>query len=161
MINYLNDYFATLKYSTFKKYASIVSFFSDLIILFYLNNILISKYLNKSFLYNIFLIQGINLNSLPQHELENYLSMMRNNVSLIFWIILIYNSIIYLCNIKGYHWAEKYVRGYVLTGSLLSVIEIVLTLAFSNSINFYTLFSALGYTWVYLGFRHFKEKVER
>ncbi len=161
MMTFLNAKFDQIGADKFLKLAPILCLLSDIILLYYINNVYLAKALTINALAPAFALQGININSLPVHELNSFLEASKMMVSNIFWMILLYNGVIYACCFKGYRWAMKYVRGYALTGSILSILEILILGVSEKILNPYTVVTTFIYLFCYFGFKRFKKRVEQ
>ncbi len=138
--------------------APLISFLSDLILIWYINNHLLNQYLNHQMIRSYSYLFGVK--KLDYQTANFILDATVSSLSLVFWFILLYNVIIYLLTFTKLKWPITYMKGYTFSAVLLSILEMITTLIKFLDINLITFITTITYFMAFLGFRYLQGKKE-
>lgn len=159
MVAFLNQIFKNVNREKFKKYSPFLSLFADLILFYYIQSVMLPRFMQREKI--IPMLERFNpyVRELPSYEIDNLMGMLQTNFTLTFTIILAFNAIMYALAGRGHKTGIKFLYGYVFSTCLLSAVELVGSV-FTDKIPFSwgTLITMVLYLYVYLGMRHFKIK---
>lgn len=160
MFSFLNNKLDILGSNNFKILGPFTSFLSDIVLIIYINQVLLSRLISDQLIFKMAEFQSIPFSQLT----PDYINMVKNalttSLSFAFVCILIYNLIIYGCAMKDYTWAKKYVKGYAFSAVFLSFFELVGVFYQTKSINLITVITTLLYFFVFYGYKYFMKKEE-
>ncbi len=160
MISFLNDKFKKDGKKKFLSQAALLCLISDIINIGYLNFYFFQKKITTTFLINAGAIQGLNLSSLPRQDLLAYRHLLISTLANVFLGFLVYHAIVYFKLAKDKKWAKKYVYGYVITGGVLTLIEIPSLLSDHLFWGLCMIVTASIYAYTFLGIKFFKKQEE-
>lgn len=161
MISFLNDKYKNLGRKKFLTQASILCFLSDIGNITYINIYWLNKRLNDQFLANMFAMQGVDIRSISDFQLMSYKTMLINSLGFMFMFFMAYHCIVYYKMARNKLWAKKYVHGYALTGTILTVFEIPALLKDNMLWALLMVATTFIYIYTFAGIRYFKKDIRK
>lgn len=157
-MKFLREHFQHTGRMKFLAQAAILTFISDVINISYINLYFLPKNINTSYLLNIYSRMGVDARMLNTHYLEELKEVMINSMSMVFTAFLVYHCLVYFKLSRDKKWAKKYVFGYALTGSILTVIELPFLIQKHVGWALAMFTTTLIYIFAFQGLRFFKKK---
>lgn len=158
MIAFLNNKYKKLGSGTFLIQASILGFLSDVSAVLYLEWFGLNKYISKDLLGLSFALHGVNINSMPPEQIENYKKLLISSMGTTFTMFLAFHAIVYYMLFKNKLWAKKYLFGYTLTTFLLGFLECFFVIPKNPTWGLSLLLISCFYCYIHMGIRYFKKQ---
>jgi succinate dehydrogenase/fumarate reductase cytochrome b subunit len=158
MINFLNKYYQKAGLKRFLSLAGLLCFICDVGNLAYINIYWFQKKLNLNTIKFALEANGLDTSQMSRYDIEAYRSLLIDALGLVFAIFLLYHIFVYFKFTRNKLWAKKYVFGYALTGSILTVVELPM-LVRDNWLWAMVMFcTTIIYLYTFLGIRYFKKQ---
>lgn len=161
MSKILNQKLDLIGINKFIYIAPLISFISDLIIIFYVNKVMLPKLVNDNSV-RLALAKANNISpeQLSTDFVNSATDMMHSSLSLMLFCILCCHVVIYLLCLSKYSWPKTYIMGYARSAVFLSIIEFLFYVISEGAINFITFGTTILYFIVAYGYSYFKKKEE-
>lgn len=153
----LNDYFQNLDYSKFLLISAIIIYISDILNIFYINMHFLPTKIDGNYIHKMLMLQGTNPNNFDPQYLSELRMVIVNTMSNVFYLFLFYHAFVYFMYRRGKNWGRKYVFGYALTGSILTIIELPFLAQRHLGWTFAMLITTLIYLYVWFGLRYYRK----
>lgn len=158
MTKFLNQIFSRLPKKVFMRLAPLMTFFTDVILIYYINKVLLPLLLSDSNLSKLLLEYNlVPADQIRFLDLNTVRAGLYSSTSFALTIAILFNGLIYLLAIKEMKWALRYVKGYAFSAAILSIAELFIYFFTLRFFNFYTFFTMLLYFLVYYGYRYFSK----
>lgn len=104
---------------------AITCFVSDVLNLLYINFYWFKVRFNSEFLAKVLTFHGVNAATISPEDIANYKYMLIGSLTNMLFLFLFVHTILYYLFSKNKKWARKYVGGYCLSATLLTLLELV------------------------------------
>lgn len=161
MISFLNKKYDALGEKKFFKLAPLICFVCDILVFYYIISDQLPKGLNaKTIKFAISLRSPEIARNMAMADFRDIALLMQNQIAFAMSAFLVFHAIIYTLAALKKKWPLKYISSYTFFGAILTVVEVILVLWQKGAISTYTFISLIGYSFIYLGYRHFRKKAE-
>lgn len=157
-MNFLNEKYKNLGKSKFLTLAALLCFMSDIGNVTYINVYWLGERLKDRFLGNVFALQGIDIRMMTPYQLKAYKEILFNSLGFMFMFFMAYHIIVYFKMSRDKLWAKKYVYGYALTGTFLTLFELPMLIQDNLLWAIFMILTTIIYIYTFLGIKFFKKE---
>lgn len=158
MLSFLNNKYKNLGNKTFLTQASLLCLLCDITNIVYLNLYWLKENINEQTMAASFAVQGVDINSIAKSDLAAYKHLLIDALGVMFTVFLLYHLVVYFKMARNKLWAKKYVYGYALTGSVLTLFEVPGLFKEHIIWALIMLATTLIYIYTFMGIRYFKKR---